>query len=124
MLCKIRYLRSSLLIAEVTSHPSPPKLTTRPALKHTSKESFNCNRQSAIRLSWRVCALVHWEPGEFSAPMPVHQRQHPQPPQRQRLRQQPQEKDAATIKADMAALPGATKFLEEEGGLVRWHVQF
>jgi hypothetical protein len=37
---------------------------------------------------------------------------------------QPQTKDAAKIKADMAALPGATKFLSEEGGLERWHVQF
>ena len=37
---------------------------------------------------------------------------------------QPQEKDAAAIKADMQGLSGATKFLEEEGGLVRWHVQF
>jgi hypothetical protein len=37
---------------------------------------------------------------------------------------QPQEKDAASIKADMAALPGATKFLAVEGGLTRWHLQF
>jgi hypothetical protein len=37
---------------------------------------------------------------------------------------QPQTKDAAKIKADMAALPGATKFLSQEGGLERWHVQF
>jgi hypothetical protein len=37
---------------------------------------------------------------------------------------QPQAKDAAKIKADMAALPGATKFLSQEGGLERWHVQF
>jgi hypothetical protein len=37
---------------------------------------------------------------------------------------QPQEKDAEKIKTDMAALPGATKFLSEEGGLTRWHVQF
>lgn len=36
----------------------------------------------------------------------------------------PQTKDAAKIKADMAALPGVTKFLSEEGGLERWHVQF
>ena len=28
------------------------------------------------------------------------------------------------IKRTMAALPGVTKFLEREGGLVRWHVQF
>jgi hypothetical protein len=37
---------------------------------------------------------------------------------------QPQEKDADKIKADMAALPGVTKFLQQEGGLTRWHVQF
>jgi hypothetical protein len=37
---------------------------------------------------------------------------------------QPQEKDAAKIKADMAALSGASKFLDTEGGLTRWHVQF
>jgi hypothetical protein len=37
---------------------------------------------------------------------------------------QPQEKDADAIKADIKALPGLTKFLEKEGGLVRWHAQF
>jgi hypothetical protein len=37
---------------------------------------------------------------------------------------QPVAANAAIIKADMAALPGVTKFLEREGGLVRWHVQF
>ncbi|HEX8116194.1 MAG TPA: DUF4157 domain-containing protein, partial [Pyrinomonadaceae bacterium] len=37
---------------------------------------------------------------------------------------QPQEKDADKIKADMKALAGVTKFLEKEGGLTRWHVQF
>jgi hypothetical protein len=37
---------------------------------------------------------------------------------------QPQTKDADKIKAEMAALPGATKFLSQEGGLERWHVQF
>src|SRR5207244_8004636 len=37
---------------------------------------------------------------------------------------QPQTKDAEKIKADMRALPGVTKFLDQEGGLVRWHAQF
>ena len=37
---------------------------------------------------------------------------------------QPQKTDADQIKKDMAALSGATKFLEKEGGLDRWHVQF
>jgi hypothetical protein len=37
---------------------------------------------------------------------------------------QPQTKDAAAIKKDMAGLSGATKFLDKEGGLVRWQVQF
>ena len=37
---------------------------------------------------------------------------------------QPVTKDAAAIKKTMRSLPGATKFLEKEGGLVRWHVQF
>src|SRR5258706_11248809 len=37
---------------------------------------------------------------------------------------QPQDKDAETIKKDIQALPGVTKFLDKEGGLVRWHVQF
>ena len=36
----------------------------------------------------------------------------------------PQEEDAEAIKADIAALPGKTRFLQVEGGLVRWHVQF
>lgn len=37
---------------------------------------------------------------------------------------QPVETDADMIKATMKGLPGATKFLEKEGNLVRWHVQF
>jgi hypothetical protein len=37
---------------------------------------------------------------------------------------QPVTKDAGAIKADIKALPGLTKFLESEGGLVRWHAQF
>ena len=37
---------------------------------------------------------------------------------------QPQTANAAAIKADIRALPGLTKFLEKEGGLVRWHAQF
>jgi len=37
---------------------------------------------------------------------------------------QPVEKDAGEIKATLNSLPGKTKFLEKEGGLVRWHVQF
>ena len=32
--------------------------------------------------------------------------------------------DAAAIKASIRALPGLKKFLETEGGLVRWHAQF
>jgi len=32
--------------------------------------------------------------------------------------------NAAAIKADIRALPGLHKFLEKEGGLVRWHAQF
>jgi len=32
--------------------------------------------------------------------------------------------NAAKIKADIRALPGLHKFLEKEGGLVRWHAQF
>jgi hypothetical protein len=36
---------------------------------------------------------------------------------------QPVSKDAAAIKDAMKKLPGA-KFLDKEGGLVRWHVQF
>lgn len=37
---------------------------------------------------------------------------------------QPVTKDADKIKADIKALPGLSKFLESEGGLVRWHAQF
>ncbi len=37
---------------------------------------------------------------------------------------QPQEKDAEAIKKDIKALTGLSKFLEKEGGLVRWHAQF
>lgn len=37
---------------------------------------------------------------------------------------QPQEKDAEKIKKDIKNLPGITKFIEKEGGLVRWHAQF
>lgn len=37
---------------------------------------------------------------------------------------QPQTEQAEKIKADIQALPGITKFLEKEGGLVRWHAQF
>ncbi len=37
---------------------------------------------------------------------------------------QPQDKDAEAIKKDIQALPGITKFLDKEGGLVRWHAQF
>ena len=36
----------------------------------------------------------------------------------------PVTKNAAAIKADIRALPGLHKFLEKEGGLVRWHAQF
>ena len=36
----------------------------------------------------------------------------------------PVEKDADTIKADIRALPKLSKFLEKEGGLVRWHTEF
>lgn len=32
--------------------------------------------------------------------------------------------NAAAIKADILALPGLHKFLDREGGLVRWHAQF
>ena len=32
--------------------------------------------------------------------------------------------DAAPIKADILSLPGLHKFLDKEGGLVRWHAQF
>lgn len=37
---------------------------------------------------------------------------------------QPVTKNAAEIKKTIKALPGLTKFLEKEGGLVRWHAQF
>jgi hypothetical protein len=36
----------------------------------------------------------------------------------------PQAANADAIKADIRALPGLTKFLDREGGLVRWHAQF
>jgi hypothetical protein len=32
--------------------------------------------------------------------------------------------NAAAIKADILKLPGLHKFLEKEGGLIRWHAQF
>jgi hypothetical protein len=37
---------------------------------------------------------------------------------------QPVEKDAEAIKRTIRGLPGLDKFLDTEGGLVRWHVQF
>ena len=37
---------------------------------------------------------------------------------------QPVEKDADAIKATIRRLPGLSKFLDTEGGLVRWHAQF
>ena len=37
---------------------------------------------------------------------------------------QPVEKDADEIKKTIKSLPGLTKFLDKEGGLVRWHAQF
>ena len=37
---------------------------------------------------------------------------------------QPVTANATQIKADIRALPGLDKFLEKEGGLVRWHAQF
>jgi hypothetical protein len=37
---------------------------------------------------------------------------------------QPVTKDADAIKKTMKNLPGVTKFLEKEAGLVIWHVQF
>jgi len=37
---------------------------------------------------------------------------------------QPVVTNAAEIKQTLNTLPGKTKFLEREGGLVRWHVQF
>jgi hypothetical protein len=37
---------------------------------------------------------------------------------------QPVVKDADAIKQAIRTLPGVTKFLEREGGLVRWHAEF
>ncbi len=37
---------------------------------------------------------------------------------------QPVEKDAEKIKKTIRELPGLDKFLDKEGGLVRWHAQF
>lgn len=37
---------------------------------------------------------------------------------------QPVSKNAAEIKKTIRGLPGVKKFLEKEGGLVRWHAQF
>jgi len=37
---------------------------------------------------------------------------------------QPVEKDAAGIKKAIRGLPGLGRFLEKEGGLIRWHAQF
>lgn len=37
---------------------------------------------------------------------------------------QPVDKDADAIKATIRGLSGLGKFLESEGGLVRWHAQF
>lgn len=37
---------------------------------------------------------------------------------------QPVDQNAEQIKNTIRNLPGATKFLDKEGGLVRWHVQF
>lgn len=37
---------------------------------------------------------------------------------------QPVTKDADAIKQAIRGLPGVTKFLEREGGLVRWHAEF
>ena len=36
----------------------------------------------------------------------------------------PVTQNAEAIKADIRALPGLNKFLEQEGGHVRWHAQF
>jgi hypothetical protein len=36
----------------------------------------------------------------------------------------PTSKNAASIKKDIRALPGLHKFLDREGGHVRWHAQF
>jgi hypothetical protein len=35
-----------------------------------------------------------------------------------------QEPEASAIKASIRALPGLGKFLDKEGGLVRWHAEF
>jgi hypothetical protein len=37
---------------------------------------------------------------------------------------QPVTQNAAQIEADIRALPGLDKFLDKEGGLLRWHAQF
>lgn len=37
---------------------------------------------------------------------------------------QPVTKDAKEIKATIRKLPGLHRFLEKEGGLIRWHAQF
>ena len=37
---------------------------------------------------------------------------------------QPVDKDADEIKKTLRGLPGLSKFLDTEGGLVRWHAQF
>ena len=37
---------------------------------------------------------------------------------------QPVRENADKIKSDIRALPGHPKFLEKEGGLTRWHIQF
>lgn len=37
---------------------------------------------------------------------------------------QPVSKDAAAIKATIRKLKGLRKFLEKEGGLIRWHAEF
>jgi hypothetical protein len=37
---------------------------------------------------------------------------------------QPVTQNAAQIKADIRALSGVEKFLDKEGGLIRWHAQF
>lgn len=36
----------------------------------------------------------------------------------------PVTRNAAAIKADILKLPGLHKFLDKEGGLIRWHAQF
>ena len=37
---------------------------------------------------------------------------------------QPDSKNAAEIKKTIRGLPGLRKFLEKEGGLIRWHAEF